>query len=307
MPDAREGRVPVGGADRSEDPDRRGVQDRPSSRSCSTRRARSRRRRHRAGGGGELGGGDSGADCAQREGPAAHDHRHGEGRRAAADRGDASAPTSRPAKVSVMYRPEGATDFTEVKLTKQGDCKYVGAIPASAMKGSLVHYYVAAYDDDDQADRRRRARRARRTSSSSAASRRSAAARRRRGSDRRREAARRRRWRRAAATSRRASRSRPKGRTKVFLGVAGGTGFGYVTGTTEGGNTVKNCCIGTSLARHHARARLLRQPAARRSASRARHRPPDRRERRRVTRRSRPAGLAPRPLRALARRARASA
>ncbi|HET9993421.1 MAG TPA: hypothetical protein VFQ65_33020, partial [Kofleriaceae bacterium] len=50
-------------------------------------------------------------------------------------------------KVSVMYRKEGSTDFTEVKLTKQGACKYTGAIPAAAMKGSLVHYYVAAYND----------------------------------------------------------------------------------------------------------------------------------------------------------------
>jgi len=51
-------------------------------------------------------------------------------------------------KVSVMYRPEGATNFTEVKMTKQGGCKYVGQIPASGMHGSLVHYYVAAYGDN---------------------------------------------------------------------------------------------------------------------------------------------------------------
>jgi hypothetical protein len=31
---------------------------------------------------------------------------------------------------------------------------------------------------------------------------------------------------------------------KVWIGVNGGTGGGYVTGTTEGGNTVKNCCLG---------------------------------------------------------------
>ncbi|HTR55715.1 MAG TPA: tetratricopeptide repeat protein [Kofleriaceae bacterium] len=51
-------------------------------------------------------------------------------------------------KVSVMYRPEGATTFTEVKMTKQGGCKYVAQIPASGMHGSLVHYYVAAYGDN---------------------------------------------------------------------------------------------------------------------------------------------------------------
>ncbi|MEO8553338.1 MAG: hypothetical protein ABI678_25370 [Kofleriaceae bacterium] len=33
----------------------------------------------------------------------------------------------------------------------------------------------------------------------------------------------------------------------MFLGVTAGTGLGYVTGTTEGQNTVKNCCIGRSL------------------------------------------------------------
>src|SRR5207247_1031350 len=46
-------------------------------------------------------------------------------------------------KVVLMYRPEGATDFTEVKMTKSGDCKYTAQIPAAAMKGALVHYYVA--------------------------------------------------------------------------------------------------------------------------------------------------------------------
>lgn len=48
------------------------------------------------------------------------------------------------AKVSVMFRPEGSTSFVEVKMTKQDGCKYVGTIPASGMRGSLVHYYVQA-------------------------------------------------------------------------------------------------------------------------------------------------------------------
>jgi hypothetical protein len=47
-------------------------------------------------------------------------------------------------KVSVMFRPEGSTSFVEVKMTKQDGCKYVGTIPASGMRGSLVHYYVQA-------------------------------------------------------------------------------------------------------------------------------------------------------------------
>jgi hypothetical protein len=51
-----------------------------------------------------------------------------------------------PAKVSIMYRSKGATDFTEIKMTKSGDCKYAGEIPGAAMAGDLVHYYVAAFN-----------------------------------------------------------------------------------------------------------------------------------------------------------------
>ncbi len=42
-------------------------------------------------------------------------------------------------KIAAMYRPEGATEFVEVKLKKDGECKYTGSIPGSAMKGSLIH------------------------------------------------------------------------------------------------------------------------------------------------------------------------
>lgn len=51
-------------------------------------------------------------------------------------------------KVSAWYRAEGQTQFTEVTLTANG-CKYTGAIPAAAMSGSVVHYYVAAYSADN--------------------------------------------------------------------------------------------------------------------------------------------------------------
>lgn len=51
-----------------------------------------------------------------------------------------------PAKVAVMFRAKGATDFIEVKMAKQGDCQYSAAIPADAMAGELVHYYVAAFN-----------------------------------------------------------------------------------------------------------------------------------------------------------------
>jgi hypothetical protein len=49
-------------------------------------------------------------------------------------------------KVAVLYRSQGATEFAEVKMTKSGACGYSGAIPASAVAGDVVHYYVAAYN-----------------------------------------------------------------------------------------------------------------------------------------------------------------
>jgi hypothetical protein len=55
-----------------------------------------------------------------------------------------------PARVVVMYRPEGAIDFTEIRLARQSGCRYTGAIPAAAMHGALVHYYIAAYDANNK-------------------------------------------------------------------------------------------------------------------------------------------------------------
>jgi len=50
------------------------------------------------------------------------------------------------AKVAVMYRAEGAVDFTELRMTKQSGCTYTAEIPGSVAKGALIHYYVAAYN-----------------------------------------------------------------------------------------------------------------------------------------------------------------
>jgi hypothetical protein len=144
-----------------------------------------------------------------------------------------------PAKVSVMYRTEGTTDFVESKMTKQGDCKYTGAIPSAAMKGSLIHYYVAAYDGNNKVISGR-------GSSGSPNIMELAAGK-------------------VTATGP-GDGEDPinKGKDpdagevsggvivggkapKVYLAIAGGTGFGYVTGDTESGNMVQNCCIGTSL------------------------------------------------------------
>jgi hypothetical protein len=154
-------------------------------------------------------------------------------------------------KVSVMYRPEGATDFSEVKMSANG-CKYTGSIPASALKGSLVHYYVAAYndagkpiaakgsagspniievtaptpgsksgpsDDEDPINGKKVVA----TSGGSTSS--------------------------DEPSGGEVSKSVEVGpkHNKIYVAVAGGTGFGYVTGTTESNNPVKSCCIGASL------------------------------------------------------------
>lgn len=50
------------------------------------------------------------------------------------------------AKVAILYRAKGATDFTEVKMTRSSGCTYAGSIPAAAFGGDVVHYYVAAYN-----------------------------------------------------------------------------------------------------------------------------------------------------------------
>jgi hypothetical protein len=143
-----------------------------------------------------------------------------------------------PTKVSVMYRPEGATEFLETRLTKQGDCKYTGAIPASAMRGTVLHYYVAAYDANN------------RVLAGKGSS----------GSPNIMEL--------TPGPSGRSDVEDPlhgkkdpaggggaisggtevaAGPARIYGGLAIGTGFGYVTGTTEANNTVENCCLGSSL------------------------------------------------------------
>ncbi len=50
------------------------------------------------------------------------------------------------AKVAIMYRPQGAADFAEAKMSKKGDCAWYGAIPGEALRGELLHYYIAAFN-----------------------------------------------------------------------------------------------------------------------------------------------------------------
>lgn len=137
-----------------------------------------------------------------------------------------------PAKVVVMYRTEGGTTFTEARLAKQGACKYTGAIPAAAKKGLLIHYYVAAYDENNRVI-------VGKGSSSSpnimelvgGAPVKSGD-----GEDPINGGGR--------VSGGVIAGGRP---AKVYIGVAGGTGLGYVTGKTEFDNDVENCCLGSSL------------------------------------------------------------
>lgn len=149
-----------------------------------------------------------------------------------------------PIKVSVFYRVEGSTDFTEVKLGKQGDCKYTGAIPATAMKGSLIHYYVAALDGNNKAIA------AKGSSGSPNILELTAPAKKVVGTKDDNED--------PIAGKGGPKVEEPTGgevsggvvaggkRPKVLITVAAGTGFGYVRGSTEGGSMVQQCCVGNS-------------------------------------------------------------
>jgi hypothetical protein len=54
------------------------------------------------------------------------------------------------AKIAIKFRPEGATEFTEAPMVKDG-CKYSGSIPKDQMKGKMMHYYVVALDSKGSA------------------------------------------------------------------------------------------------------------------------------------------------------------
>ena len=139
--------------------------------------------------------------------------------------------------VAVMYRPEGATEFVEVKLKKEGECKYTGSIPKSAMKGTLIHYYVGAFNENGKQIAGKGSSGSPNIIELSAG-----------GGG-------------GASGGRGGDTEDPIGETggggsvstgvtvdrkraKVLIGLAGGAGSGYVTGQTEGMNTVKNCCLG---------------------------------------------------------------
>ncbi len=148
-----------------------------------------------------------------------------------------------PVKVSVFYRVEGATDFTEVKLGKQGDCKFTGAIPAAAMKGSLIHYYVAALDGNNKAIA------AKGSSGSPNILELTAPAKKVVGTkDDNEDPINGKGGPKVEGPTGDVSGGVVAGgkRPKVMITLAAGTGFGYVRGSTEGGSMVQQCCVGNS-------------------------------------------------------------
>ncbi len=90
------------------------------------------------------GGGDAGVDCASVEGL---QHNIVDSARSGGELSMQAMVGAdvEPAKVVIMFRARGATDFSEAKMTASG-CTYKGAIPRTALSGDLLHYYIAAYN-----------------------------------------------------------------------------------------------------------------------------------------------------------------
>ena len=131
-------------------------------------------------------------------------------------------------KVSLYYRTAGAERFVEVPMRRRGGCTYEGAIPAAAMRGRSLHYYVAALaDGQTMASKGSRASPNIVMLSGGAAAAEPAA-----------EVSEQ-----AGATPRRP----PRDKKTIFVGLAVGTGAGYVSGTTEVVGSEVSCCVAPAL------------------------------------------------------------
>jgi Tetratricopeptide repeat len=140
-----------------------------------------------------------------------------------------------PVRVVVMYRPEGAIDFTEARLSRQSGCRFAGTIPAAAMHGAVVHYYIAAYDANNKvlvAKGSSGSPNVLELGSPGALPR-------------------------APEPAGRPETAPPEHDTspapvttarysRIVVAASVGTGVGYVTGKTEGDNVVQQCCLGVS-------------------------------------------------------------
>jgi hypothetical protein len=156
----RQAVVPERRRDRQVDRARQGLRD---ARRCRSSWPRPRPKRAAGGGGDEpagggdepAGGGDEPAiDCASVTGVQHTIVEEAKGGKPVAMSAAVGADVQ-PAKMVVMYRPKGSTDFTEAKMALSGECVCTsGAIPATTRSsGDVVHYYVAAFNAGGQADR----------------------------------------------------------------------------------------------------------------------------------------------------------
>lgn len=130
------------------------------------------------------------------------------------------------AKVSVMYRVDGANDFVEFPLKRDRDCRYAGVFPASAMQGKVLYYYVAAFGNGPLPVATKGSAELPNIVALNVPT---------EGIGN------------AASTATAASARTASSKPTVLFALAGGSGLSYVRGTTEAQNTVKRCCFGTSL------------------------------------------------------------
>ncbi len=133
-------------------------------------------------------------------------------------------------KVSLFYRAAGAEKYVEVAMRRRGrGCTYQGAIPAAAMRGRSLHYYVAALSNGQtMASKGSRASPNIVMLSGGAPAAEPAA---------------------EVSQEAGASRERPPPGEKktIFISLAVGTGAGYVRGTTEVVGSEVSCCVAPAL------------------------------------------------------------
>lgn len=149
-----------------------------------------------------------------------------------------------PARVVAMYRPEGAIDFTELRLARQGGCRYTGTIPAAAMHGALVHYYIAAYDANNKVLTAKGSSGSPNVLELGGGAPRHDAADPAGGASEtppehsKRDA--------EPGLVERSDQLALRPRHRFALATSLGAGLGYVSGKTEGDNVVQQCCLGTN-------------------------------------------------------------
>ena len=131
-------------------------------------------------------------------------------------------------KVSLYYRRAGSEKYSELPMQRGPSCTYEAIIPASAMEGSSVHYYVAAVKRG-QVVASKGSRISPNVISLDGAGGGAAAEP-------------------AAEVTRPAGPRAPLGKKKtVFLSIAAGTGGGYVSGATEVVGSDVDCCFAPAL------------------------------------------------------------